>query len=329
MSDIGVVIHRPLCETLFAPRDRARLEFLGQVRWFDGQTPATPEQAASLLAGCAVGLGSWGTPHPGQPVVAAACPDLRLWEHAAGTVKHMFQPHLRGRDLLIASCKTAIADSVAEMTLGEIILGRRGVPRNALANRTVGADRRAGCGAVLYDATVGVVGASEVGRRVIALLRPFRCRILLHDPHCPPERATAMGAERVSDLLALCRACDVLTLHTPYLPTTHHLLGAEHFRALPDHAVFINTARGACIDEAALVGELARGRLSAFLDVSDPEPAAEDSPLRRLDNVVYTSHIAGPRSTSIGAQAVDDIAAFLAGKRPQAVIGWDDLATTA
>jgi phosphoglycerate dehydrogenase-like enzyme len=119
--------------------------------------------------------------------------------------------------------------------------------------------------------------------------------------------------------VGLCTASDVVTLHTPALPSTARMLRAEHFQAMRDDAVFVNTARGLCIDEAALAVELAKGRLFACLDVTDPEPAAADSPLRRLPNVVLTSHIAGPAAFNLGAQAVDDIAAFLRGRKPLCV----------
>ena len=315
---IGVIIHTPLRDKLFAPEDRRRLEKLGRVRWTDSAEPLTDAAAAEVLADGDVGVGSWGTPCPKSPELMAACPKLGLWEHVAGTVRHMFGPHLAGRKLTIASCKTAIADNVAEATLGQIILGLRRLFENAAANRAGKAAWPAKMKA-LRGSTVGVVGGSEVGRRVIRLLEPFGCRILLYDPFVTARQALAMGAERAADLLKLCRASDCVTLHTPALPSTARLLRAAHFRAMRDEAVFINTARGMCIDEAALIRELAKGRLWAFLDVTEPEPAADDSPLRRLPNVVLTSHMAGLPWFNMGAQAVDDIAAFLGGRRPLCV----------
>lgn len=317
---IGVVIHTSLRRNLFSSADAARLEKRGEVRWTDSPEPLSDAAAAALLADCDVGVGSWGTPCPKSADLMAACPRLRLWEHVAGTVRHMFGPHLDGRrpPLVIASCKTAIADCVAEMALGEIILGLRRVFENAAANRAGVAGKPANL-RVLDGSTVGVVGASEVGKRVIVLLRPFGCRILVYDPFLTDKAAAKMGAKRVADLVDLCAASDVVTLHTPALPATTRMLRAEHFRAMRDDAVFVNTARGLCIDQAALAAELARGRLFAILDVTDPEPAAADSPLRRLPNVVLTSHIAGPAAFNLGAQAVDDIAAFLRGRKPLCV----------
>jgi hypothetical protein len=96
-------------------------------------------------------------------------------------------------------------------------------------------------------------------------------------------------------------------------------------QVMADDAVFINTSRGICLDEQALIAELAKGRLFAFLDVSAPEPAAVDSPLRTLPNVVYTSHLAVGKDGKIGRQAVDDIAAFLAGGQPLRAVTADKL----
>ena len=86
-----------------------------------------------------------------------------------------------------------------------------------------------------------------------------------------------------------------------------------------------DTARGECVDEEALLEALEAGQLFAFLDVTDPEPAAPDSPLRKLPNVVLTSHIAGPPRFNMGRQAVDDIESFLKGDLPLCVAREEDL----
>ncbi len=324
---IGVLIHAPLREQLFRAEDWRHLETLGEVVATDTTAPISVDAACDLLADCEVGIGSWQTPWP-NALLLDACPKLRLWEHAAGTVKHFFGPHLDGRNLTIASCKTAIADCVAEMTLAEIILGLRGVFPNAAANRKAIAAKPARM-RVLFGSTIGVIGASEVGRRVIRRLAPFEPTILLYDPFVSDAQARELGVTLVEDLFDLCRACDVVTLHTPDIPACRPALSAPHFAAMQDDAIFINTSRGACIDEPALIAELERGRLFAFLDVSAPEPAPADSPLRSLPNVVYTSHIAGPPATLIGRQAVRDVEAFLSGGSPLCVVTADTLAHTA
>ncbi len=94
------------------------------------------------------------------------------------------------------------------------------------------------------------------------------------------------------------------------------MIGADLLSRLADGAVLINTARGGIIDEAALIDELATGRIFAFLDVTDPEPPAPDSPLRRLENVVVTPHIAGciDNCNRMGELAVEEVRRYLGGQ---------------
>lgn len=325
MTTIAVLIHQPLCDQLITPAARARLEALGEVRWVDADEPVSAAAAIELLQGCEIALGSWKTVHPATPGLLAACPDLRLWEHVAGSVKYFFnEPLVVERGLTVASCKGAIGDAVAEYVLGQMIVGLRQMLPDAAANRHGPAGKPAGL-KVLAGSNVGVVGAGVVGREVIALLRRFGALVRIYDPFCSPAQAEALGAEHYTDLEAMMRGLDVLTLHTPLTDATRGQLHAAHFQALPDDAIVINAARGACLVEADLVAELERGRLMAFLDVSDPEPAAPDSPLRRLPNVVLTSHIAGPATTAMGDLAVADVAAFLRGEQPRDVITADML----
>jgi phosphoglycerate dehydrogenase-like enzyme len=311
---IGVVIHTKLRDKLFTKEDMERLDGLGEVVWTGAPDPLPADQAVALLADCDVGIGSWGTPGPTEEVLPG-CPKLRLWVHAAGSVKKFFGPHLKDRDLMIASCAPAIAENVAEFAVGLLIVGLKKALPNAIANRDGRAGKPEGS-RPLASSTVGVVGASQVGRRVIRNLQPFGPTVLVYDPYLSADEAAELGAEPEEDFTELCRRSHAVTLHTPATGETDKMLGAEQLQALADDAVLVNTARGKCVDEAALITELQKGRLFAFLDVTDPEPAADDSPLRKLDNVVLTSHIAGGPDTKIGAQAVDDVERWLNGRRP-------------
>ena len=116
----------------------------------------------------------------------------------------------------------------------------------------------------------------------------------------------------------LLQRSDVVSLHCPENDATRHIIDGAALGQLKDGAVLINTARGGLIDEAALVAELRKGRIFAFLDVCDPEPPALDSPLRSLDNVVLTPHIAGciDNCNRMGELAVEEIRRHLAGEPP-------------
>ncbi|MFP3937733.1 MAG: NAD(P)-dependent oxidoreductase, partial [Phycisphaerae bacterium] len=243
------------------------------------------------------------------------CPKLRLWVHAAGSVKKFFGPHLKNRDILIASCAPAIAENVAEFTLGLLIVGLKRTLQNAAANRKGKAPKPQNA-RPLGSSVIGVVGASQVGTRVIQRLKSFDADLLVYDPYLSDGEADELGVEKCDDLTELCSRSHAVTLHTPATPDTNKMMGAEQFEAMADDAILLNTARGKCVDEEALIAELKKGRLFALLDVTDPEPAAEDSPLRKLDNVMLTSHIAGNADFKIGAQAVDDVKRWLDGKRP-------------
>jgi len=311
---IGVTIEVPLREKLFSPEDRRRLDGLGDVRWTSSTAKLTDAEMCTLLADCEIAVASWN-PVCLNAAIVAACPKLRLWEHVAGSVKHMFGPWLQGRDITIASCAPSNGENVAEYTLGLLILGLKRALENAAANRT-GGNPKPPNARVLASSTIGVVGASQVGRHLIRFLRTFGPTVLVYDPHLSDAEAAAMGARKMTDLTELCAASHAVTLHAPSLPETAGMIGVQQLRAMRDDAVLVNTARGALVDEAALIGELSQGRLFAMLDVTDPEPAADDSPLRRLANVMLTSHIAGMADWKMGRQAVDDVERFLRGEKP-------------
>jgi len=313
---IGVLLHKPFLSELFAEEDVQRLSSLGEVKWVQGEEKITSEDAIQMLRDCEVGIGSWGTPNPATEGLLQGCPFLRLWIHAAGTVKSMFGAHLEGRDIHIVSCKRAIAVNVAEFAVAEIVLGLRRVLENASDNRKGRCKGRSNrrC---LCDSTVGILGASDVGREAIRILSSMSTRrILVYDPFLSEEDAERMGALKVETVHDLAKESHALSVHAPALPSTEKMLGQEHFALLADDAVLVNTSRGMCVDEMALIAELEKGRFFVFLDVSDPEPAAEESPLRSLPNVVYTSHIAGGPARNIGSQAVEAVRSYMRGETP-------------
>jgi phosphoglycerate dehydrogenase-like enzyme len=323
VANINILLPQHMQNAIFSQESRQQLDSAGTVKWNDKTEHLNVEEACEFLQGCDVAVGSWGTVTPSKAILDR-CPTIKLWEHAAGTVKGFFTEDIQGRDLLIASCAPAIGKTVAEMVLGELIIGLRRILPNAIGNR---AQLRAPAPGRSYLAasTIGVIGASQVGRLVLQVLRPFSPRVLLYDPFITAEAAAELGAVKVDSVLELCQSSDAITIHTPLTPKTKHMLGAKEFKVMKDDAVFINASRGACIDEQALITELQQGRLFAFLDVSDPEPASLDNPIRTLPNAIYTSHIAGGQSIHIGNQVVQDVIAYLNGKQPLMIVTWDML----
>ena len=107
-----------------------------------------------------------------------------------------------------------------------------------------------------------------------------------------------MAVKKV-ELDELISTADIVSLHAPNIPETHHMINAANLKLMKDGAIFINTARGQLVEQQSLISELKTGRIFAAIDVTDPEPPSQDSELRTLPNVVLTPHIAG----SIGSNA--------------------------
>jgi phosphoglycerate dehydrogenase-like enzyme len=124
-------------------------------------------------------------------------------------------------------------------------------------------------------------------------LRPFDLRVIAYDPFLSAAEAQSLGVEKVA-LDELFQRSDVVSLHTPWLKETEGMIRGEHFRAMRPGTTFINTARGAIVDEPGLIAALGeRPDLTAVLDVTWPEPPVAGSPLYSLPNVILTPHIAG------------------------------------
>ena len=112
------------------------------------------------------------------------------------------------------------------------------------------------------------------------------------DPYLSAAQANELGVHK-AELDEILRTCRIVSDHLPVTEETHHMLGAKQFAMLQDGAVFINTARSWTVDEPALIKELQTGRFWAALDVFDKEPLPLDHPVRKMDNVMISSHIAG------------------------------------
>ncbi len=152
----------------------------------------------------------------------------------------------------------------------------------------------------LRDLTVGIVGCGRIGRAVITRLRAFGPTILAHDPALGDEQIAALGC-RPSALDHLFSASDLITLHCPSVPQTRHLINPRSLELMKDGVLLVNVARGALVDQAALIEGLRSGKVGgAGLDVADPEPIEADSPLLSMDQIVLTSHIASasPRAAA-------------------------------
>lgn len=278
--------------------------------------PADWPAHAELLAEAEVIVGTWGMPRL-DAVFLAAAPRLRAVLYAAGSVKSFVTDEVWQRGVVVSSAWAANGIPVSEYTLGAILLSLKRFWHFSRAMRTpdgIGHGELSIPGA--YRSKVGLVSMGVIGRSVARLLQPFDIELLAYDPYFPFEDAQEAGV-RLVDLAAVFAECDVVSLHTPWIPQTEGMIGRDLIASMKPGATFINTSRGAIVREAELCEVLAdRPDLSAVLDVTYPEPPAPDSPLRSLPNVVLTPHIAGSMQTEcarMGSWMAGELARFAKG----------------
>jgi D-3-phosphoglycerate dehydrogenase len=148
----------------------------------------------------------------------------------------------------------------------------------------------------LMGQTLGLVSFGHTARGVATRARGFGLRLLAYDPYVQELVISRHGVEPVG-LTELLQRSDIVSLHAPATPDAYHLMTAEHFRTMKPGALFINTGRGATVDEAALIKALQEGWIAgAGLDVLEQEPPAPTNPLLRMDNVILTPHAASASS---------------------------------
>ena len=249
-----------------------------------GPGELTPENLPRLVEGASAALTGWGTP-PITAALLAARPELKFVSHSAGSVRRLVPAEaIESGRLEVSHVAIHIAEAVAEFVLAQILSILR-EPHLHDAGMKAGEPwlelRKRHLGRLLGSLTVGIVGAGYVGRLVIRLLKAFDARVQVYDPFLTPERAKELGVESAS-LDTVLSTSDIVSLHAPVLPETRHMIGAEQLKMLRDGTIFINTARSALVDEAALVEALKENRFIAAIDVFDAEPLPADSPFRSL-----------------------------------------------
>lgn len=322
-----------LTPELFTPALRARLAALAEVPDAEPLTRFDDERAARLLAGADVLLTGWGSPRIDADVLART-PRLRAILHAAGTVKGHVDEAAWARGVRVSSAAAANAIPVAEYTVAAILFAGKRVFRLQRRYRELRGFRLwwnetppiGNCGR-----TIGIVGASRIGRLVLERLRPFGFTLLVSDPTLDEAGARALGAELLALDELLARA-DVVSLHAPLLPETRGLLDRRRLALLRDGAVLINSARGGLVDHAALTDELVAGRIDAVIDTTEPEVLPADSPLYELPNVFLTPHVAGAMGNEtqrLLALALDELERLAEGRPLAHEVRREDLALVA
>jgi phosphoglycerate dehydrogenase-like enzyme len=254
--------------------------------------------------------------------VLAGCPKLKVLSIWGTGTDHIDLPAAARRGVTVTNTPGVSAFAMAEHALALMLAVARNIPQIDAATKQGEWPR--GFITQLHGKTLGVIGLGAIGRQTARIARGIGMRVLAWTMHPSEELARELGVELV-ELDEIYRSSDVVSLHLRLSPETAGFVGAREFGLMKPTAIFINTARGAITDEAALVAALREKRIAgAGLDVFQSEPLPKDHALLRLSNVVVTPHSGGITTEALEAGlqlSIDNVFAFLAGKPQNVVVG--------
>lgn len=238
--------------------------------------------------------------------IMASSPRLKaVGVHGIGC-DHVDLEAARELNKVVLNTPTALTETVAEMAVALIL---------ALTRRIVSADKavRAGewsrkygdlRGTEIKGKTVGIIGLGRIGSAVARRLKPFGVDLVYHDIRRDPELEAELGMKKV-ELDGLLRVSDIITLHLPHTPGTHHLVSRREIGLMKDGVYIVNTARGKVVDQEALVKALREGKVAgAALDVFEEEPLDPGDALASMDNVILTPHLGASSLEAMRRMAV-------------------------
>ena len=257
---------------------------------------------------------------------AAGTPRLKMVANMAVGYNNIDVETATRLGIAVSNTPGVLSDTTADLAFALLMATARRIPE---AERYLRAGKYTGwgpllfCGAEVHHATLGLVGAGRIGKIVARRASGFDMKVIYYDVYrlSPEDEATYnMTYMPMDDVL---KQADFISVHTPYMPSTHHLISERELHLMKPSAILINTARGPIVDEKALVRALQGGTIAgAGLDVFENEPAVEPE-LMTMENVVILPHIASASlktRTLMATMASDNIVAHFHGQRPPNIL---------
>ena len=242
--------------------------------------------------------------------VIDACPNVKIIAKYGVGLDNVDVAYCREKGVEIGWQAGVNKLSVAEMTIGYMLMLSRNL---YLTSNQLKRDvwNKAG-GANLSGKTVGIIGVGHIGKELIRLLQPFKCRILVNDVIDQSDYYASVGAEKV-EKEKIFREADVISLHTPLTSETRNLIDEDALALMKSEAIVLNTARGELVDLNALKIALKSQKIAgAAIDVYYQEPP-DDSALIEIENLINTPHIGGNSIESVlamGRSAINLLVAY-------------------
>jgi D-3-phosphoglycerate dehydrogenase len=238
--------------------------------------------------------------------ITQGVPRLKVIGRAGVGVDNIDLQAAQENQVVVVNAPEATTIAVAEHTLALMLALARQIPAADASMRSGAWEKSNFIGDELAGRSLGLIGLGRIGAAVADRARAFGMQVLAYDPYLEPEEVRRRGGEPC-DLDTLLRRADVISVHVPHSPATHHLLGPEQFARMKRGAWLIAISRGEVVDEQALLGALENGQVDrAALDVFSKEPPA-GSPLLTQAKTILTPHIAG-QTREAQARVAQDIA---------------------
>jgi phosphoglycerate dehydrogenase-like enzyme len=279
------------------------------------QTAETVKENPNILKDADIIFSGWGAPILDDEFLKNA-PKLKVVFYGSGSIKAFMTEAFWKRNIIISSAYAANAVPVAEYTLSQILFCLKRGWHYAMQIKQLGKypPREFVPGA--FKTTVGIVSLGMIGRIVCKLLLPFDIKVIAYDPFIDKNTAIDLNVELCS-LDEVFREADVVSLHTPWLKETENMITGKHFEAMKPYSSFINTSRGAVVNEEEMIDVFRRRMdICAVLDVTYPEPPIEGSELYKLSNIILTPHIAGAMDNEcrrMGRYMVEELERYIEG----------------
>lgn len=240
---------------------------------------------------------------------------LKIIGRAGVGVDNIDLPAATERGIIVVNAPDGNTNSAAEHTVAMLMSLARNIPQAFHALKNQKWDRKAFIGVELKNKTLGVVGLGRIGAEVATRAKGQRMNVIAYDPFLTPEKAEKLGVQ-FGTIDEVISAADFITVHTPLLKETRHLINKEAFEKMKDGVQIINCARGGIIDEDALYNAIVEGKVAgAALDVFEEEPFL-DHKLLTLPQVIATPHLGASTVEAQEIVAVDvsyDVVSFLQG----------------
>ena len=259
-----------------------------------------------------------GDDHFTRRVLVQAAPRLKVIAKWGTGIDSFDRDACRELGVVIRNTPDAFTDPVADSVLGYVLAFARRLPW--MDRQMKSGDWNKLPGRALGETTLGIIGVGRIGKAVARRAKAFGMRLLGNDPLAMPADFLGETGMLMVDKAGLLAAADFVTLNCDLNPTSRHLLGSDEFKRMRRDAVLINLARGAVVDEPALIEALRCGLLAgAALDVFEDEPLPVDSPLRTMDHVLLAPHNSNSSPSAwekVHQQTVDNLFAVLEGVQP-------------